>query len=65
MIGAEPHTDWLDGTVERDERGFILTGNDLDPDRDGSSSWPLDRAPMLLRRAFQVSSPPATSVTAP
>jgi thioredoxin reductase (NADPH) len=48
MIGAEPRTEWLDGTVERDERGFILTGNDLDPDRDGSSSWPLDRAPMLL-----------------
>ena len=30
MIGAEPHTEWLDGTVERDERGFILTGGDLD-----------------------------------
>ena len=45
MIGAEPHTEWLDGTVERDERGFILTGSDLDPDPSG---WPLERAPMLL-----------------
>ena len=26
MIGAEPHTDWLDGFLERDEHGFILTG---------------------------------------
>jgi thioredoxin reductase (NADPH) len=31
MIGAEPHTDWLDGTVERDREGFILTGEDLGP----------------------------------
>jgi thioredoxin reductase (NADPH) len=52
MIGAEPHTEWLDGTVERDERGFIPTGNDLDPDRDGSSSWPLERAPMLLETSL-------------
>jgi thioredoxin reductase (NADPH) len=48
MIGAEPRTDWLDGTVERDERGFILTGSDVDPDREFTSSWPLERAPMLL-----------------
>jgi thioredoxin reductase (NADPH) len=48
MIGAEPRTEWLDGTVERDEQGFIITGNDLEPDRDGPSSWPLERAPLLL-----------------
>ena len=29
MIGAEPHTDWLEGGVERDEQGYILTGRDL------------------------------------
>ncbi len=29
MIGAVPNTDWLNGCVELDERGFILTGNDL------------------------------------
>jgi thioredoxin reductase (NADPH) len=43
MIGAEPHTDWLDGIVERDETGFVITGRDLDP-RD----WPLDWVPSLL-----------------
>ena len=29
FIGALPRTDWLAGTVERDERGFIRTGPDL------------------------------------
>jgi thioredoxin reductase (NADPH) len=29
FIGADPHTDWLDGAVELDEAGFILTGRDL------------------------------------
>ena len=47
MIGAEPHTEWLDGTVARDERGFILTGNDLDPD-----NWPLERAPVLFETSL-------------
>lgn len=28
FIGARPHTDWLDGIVELDERGFVLTGLD-------------------------------------
>ena len=29
LIGAEPRTGWLEGTVERDESGYILTGADL------------------------------------
>jgi thioredoxin reductase (NADPH) len=28
-IGAEPHTDWLAGIIQRDSHGFILTGSDL------------------------------------
>ena len=28
FIGASPRTDWLDGVVARDERGFILAGPD-------------------------------------
>jgi thioredoxin reductase (NADPH) len=47
MIGAEPHTDWLDGAVERDERGFILAGEDVD-----RSGWPLERPPMLLETSL-------------
>lgn len=30
LIGARPHTEWLEGTVARDSHGFILTGRDLD-----------------------------------
>ncbi len=26
LIGAEPHTEWLPDAIERDERGFVLTG---------------------------------------
>lgn len=43
MIGAEPHTDWLDGILERDEAGFILTGKDLD-----CCDLPSERNPSLL-----------------
>ncbi len=48
FIGAEPRTAWLDGAVERDERGFILTGQDLLHDGKRPKSWPLDRDPGLL-----------------
>jgi thioredoxin reductase (NADPH) len=47
MIGAEPHTDWLDGVVERNEAGFVITGRDLDPG-DLPSDWPVGRPPALL-----------------
>jgi alkyl hydroperoxide reductase subunit AhpF len=30
FIGAEANTGWLEGAVELDERGFILTGRALD-----------------------------------
>jgi thioredoxin reductase (NADPH) len=52
MIGAEPHTEWLDGTVQRDEAGYILTGNDLDPDPGVPSGWPLERQPTLLETSI-------------
>ena len=29
FIGAAPRTEWLDGVVARDGRGFVLTGPDL------------------------------------
>ena len=28
MIGAEPNTDWLDGCLDLDDRGFVRTGQD-------------------------------------
>lgn len=48
FIGAAPLTDWLDGAVLRDERGFILAGPDLSADGKPPASWELDRAPYHL-----------------
>ncbi|HEX6855168.1 MAG TPA: NAD(P)/FAD-dependent oxidoreductase, partial [Streptosporangiaceae bacterium] len=48
MIGAEPRTGWLDGRVQRDGQGFILTGRDLDR----AGGWPLERPPLLLETSM-------------
>ncbi|HUA00994.1 MAG TPA: FAD-dependent oxidoreductase [Candidatus Aquilonibacter sp.] len=48
FIGALPRTDWLGGIVERDERGFVLTGPDLIRDGQRPKEWTLDRDPFLL-----------------
>jgi thioredoxin reductase (NADPH) len=48
FIGAEPRTAWLDGVIERDSRGFILTGPDLMRDGKRPRGWSLDRDPGLL-----------------
>jgi thioredoxin reductase (NADPH) len=43
FIGAAPRTDWLDGVVARDERGFILAGPEA-----REYGWPLQRDPRTL-----------------
>ncbi|HEX4546227.1 MAG TPA: FAD-dependent oxidoreductase [Candidatus Acidoferrum sp.] len=48
FIGAQPRTEWLSGLIERDERGFILSGPDLLRDGKRPKSWTLDRDPGLL-----------------
>jgi len=48
FIGALPRTDWLAGLVERDDRGFILTGPDLIRNGERPKGWVLDRDPFLL-----------------
>jgi len=48
FIGAAPLTEWLDGVVHRDERGFVLAGPDLAAAGERLAGWPLDRAPYHL-----------------
>ena len=46
FIGAQPHTEWLDGVVARDDHGFLPTGPELTPGQ--LAGWPLERPPYLL-----------------
>ncbi len=48
FIGAQPGTAFLDDEVALDEKGFVLTGDDLDAATLQSSRWPLERRPYLL-----------------
>jgi thioredoxin reductase (NADPH) len=48
FIGAAPCTDWLDGVVERDRKGFVVTGPDLLAGGGRPRGWPLDRDPYYL-----------------
>jgi len=48
FIGAAPRTDWLDGCLDRDPRGFVLTGPDLVVDGHRPPGWTLDRDPYHL-----------------
>jgi thioredoxin reductase (NADPH) len=48
FIGALPRTDWLAGTIERDDRGFVLTGTDTMQAGQHPKGWSLDRDPFLL-----------------
>jgi thioredoxin reductase (NADPH) len=47
FVGASPRTEWLGSSVVRDERGFIVTGQDL-AGSTAAASWPLPRAPFAL-----------------
>lgn len=54
MTGASPRTDWLRGCVALDEKGFILTGRDLDASTDliSHSAWNLTRPPQMLETSL-------------
>jgi thioredoxin reductase (NADPH) len=52
FIGAAPRTDWLDGAVVRDARGFVRTGPDLLTDGKPPAGWPLDRPPYYLESSI-------------
>jgi thioredoxin reductase (NADPH) len=48
LIGAEPRSGWLPEEVLRDEKGFVLTGQDLQHDGLPPPGWFPKRAPMPL-----------------
>jgi thioredoxin reductase (NADPH) len=48
LIGAAPRTDWLDGVITRDDRGFVIAGPDLVVDGQRPRGWTLDRDPYHL-----------------
>ncbi|MGN9777130.1 FAD-dependent oxidoreductase [Micromonospora sp. H33] len=52
FIGAEPCTDWLDGAVARDPRGFVLTGPDLTRGGRRPPGWTLPRDPYHLESSM-------------
>jgi thioredoxin reductase (NADPH) len=52
FIGAAPRTDWLDGVVVRDPRGFVRTGPDLLVEGRPPGDWPLDREPYYLEASI-------------
>jgi thioredoxin reductase (NADPH) len=48
MMGANPCTTWLQGSVALDDKGFVKTGQDLTPADLASTDWTLTRPPLLL-----------------
>ena len=53
MTGASPRTEWLRGCLALDDKGFIVTGRDLDTAApDENPRWPLTRAPQMLETSL-------------
>ncbi len=52
MTGATPGTQWLNGCVALDSKGFIKTGADLSHGELAAANWPLARKPHLLETSL-------------
>jgi thioredoxin reductase (NADPH) len=53
MTGASPRTEWLRGCLALDDKGFIVTGRDLETAApDANPRWPLARAPQMLETSL-------------
>jgi thioredoxin reductase (NADPH) len=51
MAGASPETSWLSGCVALDNKGFVLTGRDLEA-VSPPVPWPLARPPYMLETSL-------------
>ena len=52
MTGAIPCTEWLDGCLALDDKGFVKTGQDLSAEDLAEARWPLARSPYLLETSL-------------
>ena len=52
MTGANPNTDWLKGCLALDDKGFIVTGYDLQMGEQYKSWWSAPRPPHLLETSL-------------
>ena len=52
MTGADPNSQWLNGCVALDAKGFIKTGTDLSSEDLEAAHWPLHRHPHLLETSL-------------
>jgi thioredoxin reductase (NADPH) len=51
MAGASPRTEWLKGCIAMDEKGFIITGRDLE-NIANNPKWALARTPQMLETSL-------------
>jgi thioredoxin reductase (NADPH) len=52
LIGAGPHTAWLDEAVQRDEHGHVLTGSSVVRTAAAEPAWPEARATYPLETSL-------------
>jgi thioredoxin reductase (NADPH) len=52
MTGASPRTEWLQGCLALDGKGFILTGGDFTDGVTQNPAWPLARPPFMLETSL-------------
>jgi thioredoxin reductase (NADPH) len=52
MAGAVPNTQWLQGCVATDEKGFVRTGADLHAEDLAAARWPLKRSPSIFETSL-------------
>jgi thioredoxin reductase (NADPH) len=52
LIGAELHTSWLPEEIQRDEKGYVVTGKDLSRYGSPRRGWHLERLPLLMETSM-------------
>ena len=52
MTGASPRTDWLQGCLALDGKGFVLTGRDIESAALQQAGWTLPRPPQMLETSL-------------